>query len=113
ELDVGGRKAKIAPALVAVDHFAGDEPGRAEQFGRFHHLALAERRAHGAGGYGAAFVLERRHDVHRKAEPDALLAEISGRAFAVVAEMEIEPDGGATDTKASDQNALDEIGGRG
>src|SRR6185437_10415407 len=113
EFDVGGRKAKIAPALVAVDHFAGDEPGRAEQLGGLHHLALAERRAHRAGRYRAALVLERRHDVDREAEPGALRAQISGRAFAVVAEMEIEADGGATNAKASDQNALDEIGGRG
>ena len=33
-------KAELAPALVAMDHLAGDEPGRAEQFGRLHHLAL-------------------------------------------------------------------------
>src|SRR6185437_9642217 len=102
ELDVGGRKAKIAPAFFPVDHFAGDEPGRAEQLGGLHHLALAERRAHRAGGYRAALVLERRHDVDREAEPGALRAQISGRAFAVVAEMEIEADGGATNAKASD-----------
>src|SRR5262245_14019791 len=35
ELQIGRRKTQLATALVAMDHLAGDEPGRAQQFGRF------------------------------------------------------------------------------
>src|SRR5665213_1444731 len=113
ELEIGGRKAEIAAALVAVDYFAGDEPGCAEQLGRFHHLALAQRRAHRARRHRPAFVFERRYDIDGKAEPGALLAQIDWRALAVMAEMEIETDGRAADAEAPDQNVLDKISGGG
>jgi len=60
ELEVGGGKAEFAAALGAVDDLDGDEPRRAQEFGRFHHLALAQRHADGAGGHRSALVLERR-----------------------------------------------------
>ena len=109
ELEVGGGKAEFAAALGAVDHLGGNEPGRAQEFGRLHHLALAQRHADRAGGHRAALVLERRHDVDGKAEAGALLGQIGRRAGALVAEMEIEADRRAADAEASDQNALDEI----
>ena len=113
ELEIGGGKAELAPALVAVDDLAGGEPGRAQQLGRLHHLALAERRAHRAGGHRPALVLQRRHDVDGEAEPRALLGEVSRRAGAVLAEMEIEADRRAADAEAADQDAGDEILRRG
>ena len=41
EPDIGSGEAEFAAALFAVDDLAGNEPGRAEKLGRFHHLALA------------------------------------------------------------------------
>ena len=58
-----------------MDDLDGDEPRRAQEFGRLHHLALAQRHADGAGGHRAAFVLERRHDVDREPQPLALVAQ--------------------------------------
>ncbi len=113
EPDIGGGEAKLAPALVAVDHLAGHEPRRAEQLRRFHHLALVERRAHRARRHRPALILERRHDVDGKAEPPALLLQILRRAGAVLAEMEIEANGRAADAETAHENLLDEFFRRG
>ena len=40
EPEIGGGKAELAPALVAVDHVPRDEPRRAEELGRLHYFAL-------------------------------------------------------------------------
>ena len=34
ELQIGRRKTQLATALFAVDHLAGDKPGRTQQLGR-------------------------------------------------------------------------------
>ena len=109
EPHIGGGKAELAPALVAVDHGAGGEPRRAKKLRRLHHLALRKRRADRAGGDRPSLILQRRHDVDREAELIALLGQKRGRAGAVLAEMKIEADGGTADAEAADQNARDEI----
>ena len=62
-------KPSVAPALVAVDHLAGDEPGRARAA---RPPPPPCRRpsacAHRAGGDRPALVFQRRHDVDGKAE---------------------------------------------
>ena len=113
EPDIGGGEAELAPALVAVDDFARREPGRAEEFRRLDHLAFGKRLAHRAGRHGPPLVLERRHDVHGKAEAPALLLQILRRAGAIFSEMEIEADGGGADAEAADQNFFDEFFRRG
>ncbi len=97
EPQIGGRKPERAAALLAVDHLARHEPWRAEQFRGLDHLPRRERGADRAGRHRAALVLERRHDIHRKAELGALLAQEIRRAGAVLAEMEIEADRRAAD----------------
>ena len=52
EAEIGGRKAKLASAFVAVDHFAGNEPRKAEQGGGFLGLSACQRCAD--RGVGAA-----------------------------------------------------------
>ncbi len=78
-----------APALGAVDGTA-EQPGRAQEFGRLHHLALAERAAPRipAGPRPRAAARYRRQS---RAAP-ALLLQIGRRAGALVAEMKVETD---------------------
>lgn len=92
ELEVGGREAQFATALLAMHDFARNEPGMAEQFGRLHHAARFQRGADGAGGNRPPFVFQRRYDVDRKAEPLARFLEKGRRAAPPLTEMEIEAD---------------------
>ena len=109
ELEIGGRKAELAAALVAVDHFAGHEPRIAEQLRRLVEPPGGERVADRAGRHRAAVVLEPRHHVDGEAVLLALGFEEIRRAGAVHAEVEVEADHGAADGKALDQDAADEV----
>ena len=109
ERDVRGRKAEVAPALVALDHRAGREPRIAEQFGGLDHAALGQRGADRGRRDRAALVLQRRRGLDREAVALALFGEERRRAAALMAEMKVEADGRAADAEPADQNARDEF----
>src|ERR1700681_3932456 len=50
EADIGGGIAEIAAAFLAMDHFAGNEPGATEHGGGVLDLALRQRHPDRAGG---------------------------------------------------------------
>src|SRR5262249_27228756 len=104
ELEVGGRIAERAPALVAVRDRGADEPRIAEQLSRLGYLAGGERRAHRAGTHRPALGLEPRDDVDGKTEPRPLRREKIGRAGAIEPEMKVEADGDAGDRELREQN---------
>ena len=112
EPEIGGRIAERSAAPVARNDRAGDEPGMADELRRLDHAARGERGADRARGHRTAFVLERRQDLDREAEPLALGGQKGGRAAPVLAVMEIEADRHALDREPADQDAGDEILGR-
>ena len=72
-------------------------------------MARGERIAHRAGGDPPPGELERRHHVDREAVGRALRLEELRRAPALLAEMEVEADGGAADRQPFDQDVGDEL----
>src|SRR5262245_38811676 len=109
ELQVGGRKAELAAALLAMNDLAGDKPRGAKELGRLHHSARRERRADGAGRDRPAFVFQRWDDVDCKAEALALLGQEFRRTGTVLAEMKIEADGRAANAERAREDLRDEI----
>src|ERR1700726_2728770 len=72
EHEVGGGKAELAAALVAVDHRTRHEPRIAEKLRRLVKPPRSERVADRAGRHRAALVLEPRHHFDGEAVPLAL-----------------------------------------
>ena len=67
ELQIGGREAEFAAALVAVDDFARDEPRIAQKRRGLVEVAFAERFANRAGRDCLPAILQRRHHIDGKA----------------------------------------------
>ena len=109
ETEVRGREAELTPALVAVDHLAGNEPGKAEQHRRVVQASRGQRVADRTGRDRAPVELERSDHVDGKAELAALRRKEIRRAGAVLAEMKVEADHGPADAEPPDQNIADEL----
>ena len=109
EPDIGGGIAEIAAALLAMDHFAGHEPGAAEHGGGIRDLSLRQRHADGAGGDRPLVDIDMRLHVDLDAEPRRLGDQEARRADAAFAEMEVVADGDAGNPEPLDQFMVNEI----
>src|SRR5262245_32240345 len=92
-----------------MDNLRGDEPGIAEKRVCFRNPPVGKRGPDRAGAHRPSGVLEPRHDIDGKAELCALRREIVGRTRAIKTKMKVKADGDASDGKATDQNARNEV----
>src|SRR5271169_3627619 len=114
EPDIGGGIAEVAAALLAMDHFAGNEPGAAaEHGGGVRNLPFRERHADRAGGDRTLLDIDMGLHVDLDAEPGRLADQKARGADPAFAEMKVIADRDAGNPEPPDQIVVNEILRRG